>query len=131
MTHSYVWHDIYTCDITHSCVWHDMLMRVTWLIHACDRHIHIHDMTHSCTWHDVFMCDKAHAHLRYDSFVHVTKLIHVCDIRWEKAVRITLFALGILLVGRLGYRHDGVVSLSDGILLGVYTRWSRVSLRRH
>ena len=75
--HSYVWH-------YYSCVGHDMLTRVTWLIHACDRHIHIYDMTHSCEWHGVFMCDKAHAHLRHNSFVHVTKLtcvtwlIHTC-----------------------------------------------------
>jgi len=74
MTHSYVWHDSYLCDMTYDCRWAGWIVSVpcaveqatyrrglicvTWLIHKCD-------MTHSFVWHDSFIC--------------VTWLIHMCD----------------------------------------------------
>jgi len=83
MTHSFVWHHsnwwqrrthktagewLYhpVCDMTWLTPWHDLLtcltrdilMRVTWIMHACV-------MTHSYVWH---------------AFICVTWLFHLCDI---------------------------------------------------
>ena len=74
-THSYTWHDSFTCvkrlilescHTTHSHTWHDSF---TWLIHECD-------MTYSYVWHDSFICVTwlihpyvwlTHLHVSYDS----------------------------------------------------------------
>jgi len=52
-------------DVTHSYVWHDSFVRVTWLIHMCDR-------THPYVWNDSFMC------VWLDSCTCATWLIHMC-----------------------------------------------------
>ena len=90
MTHSYVWHDSFTCvtwlihmcDMTHSCVWHDSFTCVTWLIHMCD-------MTHSHVWHH--LCDMTHSHVCHNI---ATSLIHTCvqervtvqDTGWQRPI---------------------------------------------
>ena len=66
MTHSYVWHEWFTCvtwliemcDMNHSYVLHDTLTCRAWLLHICN--------THAYTWH---------ACVRHDSFIRVTWLI--------------------------------------------------------
>ena len=75
MTHSYVWHDSFTCVIwlihmcamTHSYVCHDSFTCVPWLIHmcivdySCDRQgprtrlCYMCAMTHSCVHRDLLM----------------------------------------------------------------------------
>jgi len=88
ITHSYAWHDAYTCvtwlihicDMTHSYVWHDGFTCVTWLIHMCD-------ITHSYVWHDalirvtwrIHICDMTHSYVYHDAVTCVTWLIHTCD----------------------------------------------------
>ena len=85
MTHSYVWHDSFTC--------------VTWWIHIfAMTHSYMCDMTrlyvwygvmHSVAWHDYFTCDMTHPyvtwliHMWHDSSIcemthpYVTSLIHM------------------------------------------------------
>jgi len=56
MTHSYVWHDSFICDMTHWlrdmthwCVRYDSSIYVIWLIH-------MYAMTESYMWRDPFIC---------------------------------------------------------------------------
>ena len=104
MTHSYVWHDsftcvtrlearllerayasfiyatwlIYMCGMTHLYVWHDSFICVTWLTYMCD-------MTRLYVWHDSHIC--ALWLVWHDSFLYAPWLIcvpgpwpiHVCS----------------------------------------------------
>jgi len=94
-------------DMTHSYVWHDSFTCVTWLVHMFDMSrcntailgvymchsfgtwlIRICDMTHSYLWHDSFicvtwrihMCDMTHSYVWHDAFICVTWRIHMCAI---------------------------------------------------
>ena len=86
MTHSCVWHVVFTCvsllihtwNLTHLHVWHDSFMCVTWCIHMCEpcysstrvtRLIHMCGMPHSYVWHGVFICAShaTHPHVRHAS----------------------------------------------------------------
>jgi len=79
---------IHMCDMTHSYVWHDSFTCVTWLIHMCDmtrtwalrgqgrcwgacRHASfIRDMTHSYVWHDSFIC--------VTWLIHMSGMTYIC-----------------------------------------------------
>jgi len=75
MTHSYLWHDIFThmtwrsiigCDMTHSYVWRDAFTR---------------EITRSYVWHDVFALMTRHIHMfdMMHSYIRVPRRIHECD----------------------------------------------------
>jgi len=65
------------CDMTHSYVWHDLFTCVTWLIHMCD-------MTQSYVWHDsIHSCHMTHCiHVTWLILKYVTK-IELCRLSFE------------------------------------------------
>jgi len=108
MTHSYVWHDSFTCvtwlihtrDPTHSHVWHDSCICVTWIIH-------MYDMTHSYVWHDSFTC--------------VTWLIHTRDPTHSRPHRATRKGNNISSKRRSTMMMTGMTDIHRGSLPGQVT----------
>jgi len=98
MTHSYLSHDSFICDMTH---WHMWLTYVTWLTHirditrsyvTCPKYRSttcllgfVCDMTHSNMWHDsfifvtwlIYVRDMTHSHMWHDSLIYMIRLIHM------------------------------------------------------
>jgi len=82
-----IWH-AHMFGMTHSHVWHDLFTCVTWLISMCDMtHSHVWHMTHSYVWYDsvirvtwlIHVCDLTHSNVRPDSCIYATWLMHVCN----------------------------------------------------
>ena len=89
MTHSYVWHDSFTCvtglihmcDMTHSCVWSDSFICVKWPIHMCDvPHSYVWQHSSTCVTWIIQKLDTAHSYVWHDSSICVTWLIHMCKL---------------------------------------------------